>query len=144
MGLIMRLWHIDLIPYLPRQQLIAQWRELNSIFAKQDNHILINYIYKYDKSYLLNYTNRVMREMMERGYRINSTLNYTLYFKGTDGYQVNQRFAEHDFEYLTMCFWNLKEKFIRGQKDFTVQQWGKILFFYEEQGILYYKGGPVV
>lgn len=132
----MRLWHIDLIPYLPRQQLVAQWRELNSIFAKQDNHILINYVYNYPKSYLLNYTNRVMREMLERGYRINSTLNYELYFKGTDGYQVNQRFDEHDFEYLTMCFWNLKEKFIRGQKDFTLQQFDRLLDFYKEQDYL--------
>ena len=23
----MRLWHKDLIPYLPKQQLISQWRE---------------------------------------------------------------------------------------------------------------------
>ena len=35
----MRLWHIDLIPYLPKSQLLAQWRELNSIFKKQDKHI---------------------------------------------------------------------------------------------------------
>ena len=132
----MRLWHIDLIPYLPRQQLVAQWRELNSIFAKQDNHILINYVYNYPKSYLLNYTNRVMREMIDRGYRINTMTNYRLYFKDTDGYQVNQRFDEHDFEYLTMCFWNLKEKFIRGQKDFTLQQFDRLLDFYKEQEFL--------
>ena len=48
----MRLWHIDLIPYLPDLQLIAQWRELNSIFKKQDKHILINYIYNYDKVFM--------------------------------------------------------------------------------------------
>lgn len=135
----MRLWHIDLIPYLPRQQLIAQWRELNSIFAKQDNHILINYIYKYDKRPLLNYTQAVMREILNRGYNINSIDNYRRYFKDVQSFGT-ERFKEHDFEYLTMCFWNLKEKFIRGQKDFTVQQWGKILFFYEDQGILHFKG----
>lgn len=140
----MRLWHIDLIHYLPRQQLVSQWRELNSIFAKQDNHILINYVYNYPKSYLLNYTNKVMREMTDRGYRINSTLNYELYFKDTDGYQVNQRFDEHDFEYLTICFWNLKEKFIRGQKDFTLQQFDRLLDFYKEQGVMYYKGDMYV
>lgn len=38
----MRLWHIDLIPYLPKTQLISQWRELNSVFKKQNKHILIN------------------------------------------------------------------------------------------------------
>lgn len=36
----MRLWHKDLIPYLPRQQLIAQWRECCAIagsIAKKRN-----------------------------------------------------------------------------------------------------------
>ena len=131
----MRLWHIDLIPYLPRQQLITQWRELNSIFAKQDNHILINYIYKYDKRPLLNYTQAVMREILNRGYNINSMNNYRLYFKDVQSFGT-ERFKEHDFEYLTMCFWNLKEKFIRGQKDFTLEQFDKILDFYKEQDYL--------
>ena len=43
----MRLWHKDLIPYLPKQQLLGQWRELNSIYVKQNRHILINFIYEY-------------------------------------------------------------------------------------------------
>lgn len=128
----MRLWHTDLIPYLPRQQLVAQWRELNSIFAKQDSHILINYVYNYPKAWLLNYTNKVMREMMERGYRINSTLNYTLYFKGITATST-ERFDEHNFEYLTICYYNLREKHIRGQKDFTYDNWWKIEEFYKEQ-----------
>lgn len=131
----MRLWHIDLIPYLPRQQLIAQWRELNSIFAKQDNHVLINYVYNYPKSYLHNYTQVVMREILNRGYNINTMLNYRLYFKDVQS-SGTERFKEHDFEYLTMCFWNLKEKFIRGQKDFTLEQFDKILDFYKEQEYL--------
>lgn len=52
----MRLWHTDLIPYLPKSQLVAQWIELNSIYKKQDNHILINYVYNYGKEYLLYYS----------------------------------------------------------------------------------------
>ena len=68
----MRLWHYKLIKYLPRQQLVAQWRELNSIFAKQDNHILINYLYEYDKNDLINYTHLVLEEFSSRGYHINS------------------------------------------------------------------------
>ena len=46
----MRLWHYDLIEYLPKQQLLGQWRELNSIYVKQDKHILINFIYEYEKA----------------------------------------------------------------------------------------------
>ena len=43
----MRLWHVDLIPYLPNTQLITQWRDLNAIYARQDNHIVMNYIYDF-------------------------------------------------------------------------------------------------
>lgn len=57
----MRLWHYEIIPYLPKSQLIAQWRELNSIFTKQDKHILINYIYNYPKDHLYTYSNLVLQ-----------------------------------------------------------------------------------
>ena len=40
----MRLWHESLIEVLPRQQLLGQWRELNSIYKKEDKHILINFM----------------------------------------------------------------------------------------------------
>lgn len=51
----MRLWNYELIEnnLLPNSQAVAQWRELNSIFRKQDNHILINYIYNYNKETLM-------------------------------------------------------------------------------------------
>jgi uncharacterized protein (TIGR02328 family) len=118
----MRLWHYKLIENgaLPRSQLLAQWRELNSIFKKQDNHILINYIYNYDKAYLKAYADKVIAEIKRRGYKINSFENYNNYFEGVtcDGTEL---FAEHDDEYLTICYWNLREKYIRGQKDFTIE-----------------------
>ena len=42
----MRIWHCGLIKVLPRQQLLSQWRELCSIYAKEDNHMLINFVYE--------------------------------------------------------------------------------------------------
>ncbi|HEY4532232.1 MAG TPA: pyrimidine dimer DNA glycosylase/endonuclease V, partial [Kurthia sp.] len=63
----MRLWHTDLIEFLPKGQLLSQWRELNSVFAKEDKHILINYIYEYPKEDLYIYTQLVMAEMTKRG-----------------------------------------------------------------------------
>lgn len=125
----MRLWHIDLIPYLPRSQLLAQWRELNSIFKKQDNHILINYVYDYTKEYLYSYSMKVLDEMRLRKYKVSSFTNFTIYFKGinlTDGVPVNLRYKEHDLDYLTICYYNLKEKYIRGQKDFNDKTWHKL------------------
>lgn len=34
----MRLWHESLIEVLPRQQLLGQWRELNSIYKVCQEH----------------------------------------------------------------------------------------------------------
>lgn len=142
----MRLWHIDLIPYLPKSQLLAQWRELNSIFKKQDKHILINYIYNYPKAYLKNYSMKVMHEMWARGYKTKDGL-YDKYFNhDMSVFATNipmekrfviasdtQVFTEHNNDYLTICYYNLKEKYIRGQKDFTKDVWEKLDKFYKER-----------
>lgn len=127
----MRLWHIDIIPYLPNSQLIAQWRELNSIYAKQDNHILIDYIYNYTKTYLLDYSTAVLNEMHKRSIKIKSFDKYNNYFSGAKESLLRQlRYEEHDNEYLTICYYNLKEKYIRGQKDFTQEIFEKLTKFY--------------
>ena len=128
----MRLWHIDLIPYLPNSQLIAQWRELNSIFKKQDNHILINYIYDYDKDYLYIYSLNVIDEMERRNFVIRSYDNFNCYFDEIFNKPIpmHLRFDEHHNEYLTICYYNLKEKYLRGQKDFTLKIFLKLTEFY--------------
>lgn len=127
----MRLWHIDLIPYLPKSQLIAQWRELNLIYKKQDNHILINYVYSYDKAYLLIYSNCVLLEMKKRGINIKSLESYFSYFSGVPIFRPMPayRFAEHDDEYLLCNYYNLLEKYRRGQKDFSEEEFEKLTDF---------------
>ena len=37
-------------------------------------------------------------------------------------------FGEHNNEYLTICYYNLKEKHLRGQKDFTKEKYDDILY----------------
>lgn len=130
----MRLWHVDIIPYLPNSQLIAQWRELNSIFKKRDKHILINYIYDYPDRYLLNYTDCVIDELQKRNITIRSTDKYHDYFVFTEK-EGFERFAEHDDEYLTICYYNLKEKYLRGQNDFTDDVMWKLNEFYTKRRI---------
>lgn len=127
----MRLWHIDLIPYLPKSQLVAQWRELNSIYKKQDNHILINYVYNYGKEYLLYYSNRVLLEMEQRNFHVKSFENYFNYFGGFLYWRPmpTYRFAEHDDEYLLCNYYNLLEKYRRGQKDFSEKEFEKLTDF---------------
>lgn len=131
----MRLWHIDLIPYLPNSQLIAQWRELNSIYKKQDNHILINYIYNYDKAYLLIYSNCVLLEMEKRGFRVKSLENFFEYFSDVHELKLSfpYRFTEHDKGYLAECFFNLAEKYQRGQKDFDLNRFKALCLYIEQE-----------
>ena len=116
----MRLWHYDLIKFLPKSQLLAQWRELNSIFKKQDKHILINYVYDYPKEDLYIYSGLVIGEMTARGYKIRSVDNYNNYFKDINEPKeyYNPFKNHHNDRYLTQCFFNLQEKYDRGQKDF--------------------------
>ena len=45
----MRLWHTSLIPVLPREHLVAQWRECSAIAGKiqtsgTPNHVLDNFV----------------------------------------------------------------------------------------------------
>lgn len=131
----MRLWHIDLIPYLPKSQLLAQWRELNSIFKKQDKHILINYVYN-DLFALRIYTTAIMNEFAKRKYRIKSFVNEINFFEKNQiepDEAHSMRFKEHNLEYLAICYWNLREKYLRGQKDFTQEVWDKLDQFYQSE-----------
>lgn len=125
----MRLWHWKLIPYLPKSQLLSQWRELNSIYKNQPRHILINYVYEYPKQDLFEYSNLVLKEMLSRGYKVTSTKNFVNYF-GVNGEMLllggTPFKMHHDHLYLSVCVWNLCEKYVRGQKDFTDDVWDKI------------------
>lgn len=133
----MRLWHYKLIPFLPKSQLLAQWRELNSIFKKQDKHILIDYIYLYSRHDLYIYSNMVIEEMKKRNIAIHSWESFNAYFcheidyfkniLGMDNPIYRDPFKNHhDDLYLIQCFYNLQEKYIRGQKDFTSEQYHKL------------------
>lgn len=136
----MRLWHIDIIPYLPRTQLLAQWRELNLIFKNQPRHILINYVYNYPKQYLLDYAFVVLNEMQWRGYKIKSYDNYAKYFEGINLNEFSNKgelyFKEHNDVYLKICYYNLLEKFTRGQKDFTFENYLRLTNVLKERGTI--------
>ena len=75
----MRLWHKDLFDVLPKQQLLGQWRELNSIFARENRHVLINFVYDdYTLDHLYSYSTLLVCELFLRGYKIDQTkmMNY--------------------------------------------------------------------
>ena len=133
----MRLWHYKLIPFLPKSQLLAQKRECDLILkdrwnGKKTNHVLINYIYEYSDISFTIYYSKLYAEFKKRDFKFN------------DKYQiVNYEFAKdktftcfnrhHNTEYLTICYWNLREKYLRGQKDFSADLWQKIEEFYKKE-----------
>ena len=119
----MRLWHKDLISVLPREQLIAQWRECSAIAGAiqksgTPNHILVNYVLN-DLDAFVAYSDLVRQEMTKRGYK---TMNYVwdkiqsvkksdcwLYYAPDEIFE-----KEHNFRYFLQCYYNLQEKYDRG------------------------------
>lgn len=122
----MRLWHYKLIPLLPNSQLLAQWRELNSILKNQPKHILINYVYEYSKEDLWVYCNLVLDEMARRKFRDPNLDNFRWYFFGLNHpeTELTEPFRNHhNNRYLLQNFYNLQEKYDRGQKDFDTNRY---------------------
>ena len=116
----MRLWHKDLIPYLPRQQLLGQWRECCAI-AKNihdkgtPNHILVNRIMEYPAGDFITYAARIWCEIVHRGYKPNRETWTRLVenVPNADGFKnVSEIFYHwHNERYLQQCLHNLQEKY---------------------------------
>lgn len=128
-GHVMRLWHKDLIDVLPRQQLLAQWRELCSIYAKEDRHLLINFVYDYAPSHFYTYSLLVIDEMQNRGYKISSSAynKFEYYFKDKKvrRLKTSQCFKQKmNQKYFLQCYYNLEEKF--DCHGITQNDWNKI------------------
>lgn len=134
----MRLWEWRLLPYLPTSQLLAQKREIDLIWkdlanGKKTNHILINYIWEYDDylTELGGYYWFLKTEFNKRGYVFKFSenfINLNSYF----GYYVPFKY-HHNNRYLVQCFYNLQEKYDRGQKDFTKDIFDKLYYFMEDK-----------
>lgn len=133
----MRLWHYKLIQYLPKSQLLAQKRECDLILkdrwnGKRTNHILINYIYDYSNYSFGVYYSKLYKEFNKRGFTFNDKYNkVNLAYANDDSLVCFGR--HHNNEYLTICYYNLKEKYLRGQKDFTKDIWDKLEEFYKKE-----------
>ena len=135
----MRLWHYQLIPYLPRQQLLSQWRECvciaKSIHDKgTPNHILVNKIIDYPISEFNDYCNIVLVEMVKRGYNvsessINKLEDYVGFGVDSDKQYSHPFRSWHTLRYLNQCLFNLEEKWDCG--GVTDKEWKRLLEGYE-------------
>lgn len=133
----MRLWHKDLIPVLPKQQLIAQWRECCLIAHEINdkgtpNHVLVNKVLNYPIEHFYRYGRRIYNEMCRRGYDPN-WFRFNKYFRMflSAEYEQDAIFDTwHNDRYLTQCFYNLQEKYDCG--GIPDDEWRKLEDLYYE------------
>ena len=134
----MRMWHYLLLPYLPNSQLwlLSQKRECDKIWNdikkdKKTNHILINYIWKYRtyKFQLATYYYLLQLEFKKRGYKFVD--NYGL--DDHEFYGSKPFYQHHNNRYLLQCFFNLQEKYDRGQKNFSEMEYFRLKEFVEKE-----------
>lgn len=139
----MRLWHKDLIQYLPRQQLLGQWRECCCI-AKSirdkgtPNHILVNKIMDYPIEHFIRYTMLVQWYMLNRDYKLRFE-KFTKYFDFSyEEYgkilttPLNEIFINwHNDRYLNQCLCNLQEKYDCG--GISESEWMVIANMFDEE-----------
>ena len=117
----MRIWHKDLVPILPKKQLVGQWRELCAMSINMEilgtpNHILVNKIMRYPMTHFMTFCDLVKWNMTKYGYspsrltinniedRIGIAMeSYVPYDQLFDGW--------HNDRYLYQCISNLEEKY---------------------------------
>ena len=128
----MRLWHKDLIPVLPRQQLLGQWREC-CLIAKNikekgtPNHILVNRIMDHPIGHFWEYGYLLCGEMQNRGYKCDFD-RFEQWFDKPWALIVPNH-AEmfdgwHNSRYFWQCYYNLQEKYDCG--GITDKEWERI------------------
>jgi uncharacterized protein (TIGR02328 family) len=132
----MRLWHYELLPYLPDLQFKGQLRELVAIMHDwrdkgKTNHLLINRVMEYPKNDLAQYFIRY--EVLYQN-RYGDWLTKHLYeFAEFDDTPAGQRSKGcfdgwHNKKYLRVCMANLYEKhfFGIGKSRITDEEWQRL------------------
>lgn len=137
----MRIWHYQLLPYLPEAQFKGQLRELVAIMHDwrdkgETNHLLINRVMEYPKSELAIYFLYYADEY-ERRYKKSINTKYHNEFckfaKGAPLLINTPLFVGwHDKLYLRICMANLYEKFLAtGRNKITLIEWARLKTGYE-------------
>lgn len=138
----MRIWHYELLPYLPDLQFKGQLRELVAIMHDwkskgTTNHILINEVMNYPKEDLSTYFHHYMWIYYDRYGKMISAKTIED-FKGFAPFweDVTEPIYEdwHCTDYLRVCMANLYEKheFAKGKSRITDEEWQRLLDGYRE------------
>lgn len=136
----MRLWHSSLIDVLPREQLVACWREISAIAGAiqkngTPNHILVNFVLDYDFDHFISYAYYIRQEMNTRKYRtMNTVWDKIVALKPNwELLPLDEVFpAKMSDFYFDVCYYNLAEKHSCG--GFSDEEWKKI---FDKWRILY-------
>ena len=129
----MRMWHKELVPLLPREQLVAQWRELSAIAGNiktkgTPNHILVNKVMDYPMNHFITYAALVREDMKQRGYRTMDKVWEKICSVCDGDYNIlplNEIYPDWmDEDYYWICYHNLKEKWMCG--GITDEDWDRI------------------
>ena len=120
----MRLWHQDLLAFLPRAQILGQHRECCALrgMGWGRKHSTVDYVFRHSVKRLVDYHHLVLREMEHRGYRP-AQLWYCCEYRGKntmpwpcalpcESYLSEEAliYSEHDDAYREECLANLKQK----------------------------------
>ena len=116
----MRLWHQELIPKLPRPQLLGQHRECCALRGNGwgKKHATVDYVFTHSPYSLYRYHELIMEEMSKRGYRVSPEWLERDYRGKTCSAYVHLEemavsspiYPEHDTAYYEECLQNLREK----------------------------------
>lgn len=126
----MRLWHYKLIPVLPKEMLVSQWRECIAIKRQWEKgtlkHRLVSYVMEHEKQYFENYVMRLMDEMLMRDINFQNKYWCEILDFCNEKYEEYhlRAYPEHNDRYLKQCYYNLQEKYDRGI--ITEEEWKKI------------------
>lgn len=138
----MRLWHYELLPYLPDSQFKGQLREVVLIMHQwrdegRTNHLLINKVMEYPKGDLSTYFVIYEGEYVKRYNKRHD--KYIIEFVKFCDYLITIKKEEifigwHNKEYLRVCMANLYEKhfFGVGKSRISDAEWERLCEGYKQ------------
>lgn len=135
----MRLWHHQLLPYLPDAQFKGQLRELVAIMRDwrdkgKTNHLLINRVMEFPKEALYGYYLEYCAYYFNRYGILPRFFEEFKNFAETDDIPFDTYEKWHNKEYLRVCVCNLYEKyrFGVGKSKISQEEWDRVLQGYKQ------------
>lgn len=110
----MKLWHKDLIPYLPKKVLLSQWETCCHIakdvcMGNSSNNDLVKKVMDYPIKHFWTYSMLVFIEMQKRGYDVD-IFDLKKWISAHDTVSINKKeiFPNwHNIKYLLHCYFEL-------------------------------------